>query len=368
MSISLVVAAGGTGGHLIPALAVADAVRARRPDASIAFIGTSKGMEGDLVPAAGYELLVTSMKPFARSVAGLLAVGSIVPATAQARRIVRRRSATVVLGMGGYPSLPVVLAARTLGVPILLHEQNAVPGLANEVGSRVTSNVAVSFPGTVGALRHARLVGLPVRSRLSREQLAAARPEAIASFELDPARGTVLIFGGSLGATSLNRAAIALAERWRDRADVQLLIGTGRAHAETVGAALPDGPLVVRALPYLERMDLAYAAADVVVSRAGASTVHELAICGLPSILVPFPHARRREQDANARLLSDAGAAEIVADAALDGGRLGELLDALMDDPARRERMADAAASVALPDAAEEMASWLFALGEGTHG
>ncbi|HEX9713882.1 MAG TPA: undecaprenyldiphospho-muramoylpentapeptide beta-N-acetylglucosaminyltransferase [Actinomycetota bacterium] len=362
MSASLVIAAGGTGGHLIPAFAVAAAFERRLPDATVAFVGTARGMESRLVPEAGYPLHLTSMRPFTRSAAGVLSAASVLPATVQARRILRRLAADVVLGMGGYPSIPVVLAARTLRLPILLHEQNAVPGLANEVGARVTRHVAVSFPQTVGMLRHATLVGLPVREELRGEQLAGQRDEALAAFELAGDRRTVLIFGGSLGATRLNAAAIALAERWRDRDDVQVLIGTGRAHGDEVAGSVPEGKLLVRVLPYLERMDLAYAAADVVVGRAGASTVHELAVCGLPSILIPFPHARRREQDANARLLVDAGAAEVIADDALDGERLGALLEEILSDDERRARMAESASSVARPRAAQEMAEWLASL------
>lgn len=365
MSVALVIAAGGTGGHLIPALAVADAVRALRPDARIGFVGTARGMERDVVPPAGYDLALTSIRPFSRSLAGVAAAASVLPATLQARRILRRVRARAVLGMGGYPSVPVVLAARLARIPLLVHEQNAVPGLANEIAARLTPYVGVSFPQT--SLPHARLVGVPVRGRIDGADLRARRGEGLDAFGLSADRRTVLAFGGSLGAARLNAAVVALAERWAGRADRQILLATGRAHHAGVVASLPaEAPL--RCVAYLERMDLAYAAADVVVARAGASTVHELALAGLPAVLAPFPHARRREQHENARLLVEAGAATLLEDASLDGERLAAALEPILDDDDRRRTMGQAARRVARPDAARAMAAWLLSLAEGGHG
>lgn len=369
MTVSLVIAAGGTGGHLLPAFAVAAAVARASPGARISFIGARRGLERDLVPAAGYRLDTTSVRPFARGARAGITAWSMLPATVQARGHLRRAHAQAVLGMGGYPSVPAMLAARTLGLPSLIHEQNAVPGMANELAARVTPNIAVSFPQTVGAFRRpARLVGVPVREAIASIDRAARRDEALASFRLAPDRRTVLVFGGSLGASAINRAVAGLAARWAGRDDVQMLVASGRVHADRVREEIPDGKLVVRVEPFIERMELAYAAADVAVCRAGASTVYELAAAGLPSVLVPYPHARRREQDENARLLAEAGAAEVIADGALTGDVLDARLGALLGDTPALARMGAAARSVARPEAAADLAAWLLDIAGARRG
>ena len=366
MTHSVVFAAGGTGGHLVPALAIAAALEKRAPGISISFVGTARELDRTLIPAAGYRTYTTSVAPFSRSARGALAAASMVPATAQARRILRKENASVVVGMGGYPSLPVVAAARTLRVPALIHEANAIPGLANSVAARMTHNIAVSFPETVGMFRgrKPRLVGLPLRDAIIRFDRQALRAEALESFGLRPDLETVLIFGGSLGAARLNEAAIGLAGRWSAREDVQMIVVTGSAHDADVRACIELGKLTVRVLPFVQRMELAYAAADVGVSRAGASTVHELAVVGLPSVLVPLPIARRKEQHANARMLTGVGAAKILEDADATAERLDPVLGGLLADPTARARMSDAARTVARPDAAEAMADWILQLAE----
>lgn len=365
MKGSVVIAAGGTGGHLVPALAIADALRRRDATIRIAFVGTARALDDELVRARGFPAYATTVRPFTRSARGALAPLSVVPAVVQARRALRAERACVVVGMGGYPSLPVVAAARLERIPAVIHEQNAVPGLANEAAALLTRNIAVSFPGAVQAFRSRtpRMIGVPLRDGIARFDRAALRPEAIRTFDLDPARRTVLVFGGSLGAARLNDAAEALARRWTDRADVQVLWVTGAQHAAAIRARI--GVVgSVRIEGYVDRMDLAYAAADVVVSRAGASTVAELAVTGTPAILVPLPIARRREQDANAAALATVGGAIVLSNDDATADRIEMLCDALLGDEARRSRMADAARSIGRPDAADEMARWIIELAE----
>ena len=366
MTHSVVFAAGGTGGHLVPALAIAAALEKRAPGVSISFVSTARELDRTLIPAARYRTYTTSVAPFSRSARGALAAASMVPATVQARRILRKEYASVVVGMGGYPSLPVVAAARTARLPALIHEGNAIPGLANEAAARMTRNIAVSFPETVGLFRgrEPRLVGLPLRDAIVRFDRDALRAEALESFGLAQDLATVLIFGGSLGAARLNEAAIGLAARWNAREDVQMIIVTGSAHDADVRARIEPGKPTVRVLPFVQGMELAYAAADVAVCRAGASTVHELAVVGLPSILIPLPIARRKEQHANARMLTGVGAATVVEDANATAEKLEQVLDGLLADPSARARMSDAAHTVARPDAAESMADWILQLAE----
>lgn len=363
MTLSVVIAAGGTGGHLLPALAIAGEIVAARPGVHVRFAGTAREVEADLLAAAGYPASATCVRPFGRGSKAITGPLSLVPATWQARSILRRAAANVVIGMGGYPSLPVVAAARMAGIPALVHEQNAVPGLANEVAARMTPHIAVSFPAAAAAFRsRARVIGVPLRPEIARLDRTAARAEAMRAFDLDPARRTVLAFGGSLGAARINEAVRALGAAWRDRRDVQILLAAGRQQA---GAAGDRDPGVVRRRPFIERMDLAYAAADVVVARSGASTVAELAATGTPAVLVPLPIARRREQHANAAVLVDAGAAVLVENADLTGARLGEILDDLLASPERLSEMGIAARGHARPNAAREMAAWAIELGEG---
>ncbi|MFN2613683.1 MAG: glycosyltransferase [Actinomycetota bacterium] len=361
--ISVVIAAGGTGGHLVPALAIAEAVERIDPAARISFVGVGRSLEASLLP--GYRTHTTNVKPFRRDLRGVLAPLSLVPATSRARAILREERASVVVGMGGYASVPVVAAARLGGIASVVHEANAVPGLGNEVCALFTSNVAVSFEAAQAAFRRRRprLIGVPLRRSIATLDRDAARADAVRAFDLDPNARTILVLGGSLGAARVNAAVGDLASRWSSRSDVQLLWSTGAAHATTV--TVPSGVLRVRTHPFIERMDLAYAAADVVVARGGASTIAELAAVGLPSVIVPLPIARRKEQHANARALAASGGAVVIEDGDATGERLDDTLGRLFGDRGRLDEMAAGARRVARPHAADEMAEWILALGKG---
>jgi UDP-N-acetylglucosamine--N-acetylmuramyl-(pentapeptide) pyrophosphoryl-undecaprenol N-acetylglucosamine transferase len=361
MSASVVIAAGGTGGHLVPGLAVAAALRRIDPTTSIAFVGTKRELDHALIPAEGYKVYATSVAPFRRDVRALVAGASLVPATWQARSVLRKEHASVVVGMGGYPSVPVVAAARLSKIPAVIHEANAIPGLANEFAARFIRNVAVSFPSTVEQFRGARYVGMPLRDAIVGFDRSALREEALKTFELAADAPTVLVFGGSLGATRLNDLAAGLADRWRDRTDRQMLVVAGGANAAALTERIGGTPRV-RVVPFVTRMELAYAAADIAVCRSGASTVHELAVVGLPAILVPYPAARRLEQHANARMLVDAGAARMIENDHAIPDRIDPLLTDFLTDEAARARMTHAAKAVARPDAADVMARWVLSL------
>jgi UDP-N-acetylglucosamine--N-acetylmuramyl-(pentapeptide) pyrophosphoryl-undecaprenol N-acetylglucosamine transferase len=366
--VRVLIAGGGTAGHVFPALAVAR--RLRELGHAVRFAGTAAGQEARLVPAEGFAFERVEASPFVRKVSPRAASA---PAIAL-RSVVRCRplveAAEVVLGMGGYVSVPVALAALRSRRPLVLHEQNAVPGLANRTLARPARTVALAFAEAASALpRRARTVvtGNPVRDEVlsvssDRERLAK---EAARDLELDPSLRTVLVFGGSQGALHLNRAAVgAIARLARD--DVQLLLLTGPAHADAVRSSIGERPrLPARVLPFLDRMELAYAVAEIVVSRAGATTVAELAACGIPSVLVPYPYATGRHQEANARALRRAGAATILLDDELNGPVLAERLDALLEEPATLEAMAARARAWSRPDAAEALAEIVLEAGGG---
>ena len=366
---SVVIAAGGTGGHIYPGLALAQAVLERAPEARIAFVGTARGLEGELIPKAGYPLHLVDMVPFAGRARLLLPV-ALVRATAQSRALLRRLEADVAVGMGGYTSIPLVAGARFAGVPSLIHESGAIPGRANLLAARFTGNVATAFAEAESAFPRSatvRTVGMPLSPGLARFDRQALRPAARAAFDLPEGCRFLLVNGGSQGAASLNRLALGLADRWRDRDDIRILLKAGARQHEAVAAELAGHPgrERIELTRFIERMDHAYAAADMAVCRAGAGTVAELAVVGLPSVLVPYPHAPLDHQTLNARVLTAVGGALLVADHEATPDVVGPLLEDRLDDPDAHGRMRTGLAAVAHPCAAEELAEWALSLVRG---
>ncbi|WP_328925220.1 UDP-N-acetylglucosamine--N-acetylmuramyl-(pentapeptide) pyrophosphoryl-undecaprenol N-acetylglucosamine transferase [Streptomyces sp. NBC_00190] len=355
-ALSVVIGAGGTGGHIYPGLALAEALRAAVPGAVVSFIGTERGLETELIPGAGHRLHTVDMIPFdpALGAKRYLLPAALLRSAHQARSVIRAQGAHVVVGMGGYPSAPAVLGARLAGLPAVIHESNAVPGRANRFAARLTPHVAVAFDRSrrhlAGGAR-ALTTGMPISAalaglaELSGPDRSALRAEARRALGVPGGRRLVVFNGGSLGAVRLTRAATGLAGLWQHRGDVQLLVKTGPAAlADTVAElAASGGHRVALALPYLDRMDLVYAAADLVVCRAGSATVAELAATGVPSVLVPYPYAPGDHQTHNARVLSDTGAGLLLPDAETTAERLAGLIGPLLADPARLPTMAGAA-------------------------
>jgi UDP-N-acetylglucosamine--N-acetylmuramyl-(pentapeptide) pyrophosphoryl-undecaprenol N-acetylglucosamine transferase len=344
---------------VFPALAVARHLR--ELGHAVRFAGTAAGQEARLVPAEGFDFVEVQASPFVRKVSVRTATAPVVAVRSVGRCRSMVGAVDVVLGMGGYVSVPVALAAVRSRRPLVLHEQNAVPGLANRMLARPARTVALAFAEAGRALpRRVRTVvtGNPVREeilcvRTEHERLAK---EAAVELELDPSLRTVVVFGGSQGALHLNRAFVEAIPRLA-RDDVQLLLLAGNAHADAIRSAIGDAPRVpVRVLPFLARMELAYAAADLVVCRAGATTVAEVAACGIPSVLVPYPYATGGHQEANARALHRAGAARVLLDDALDGPVLAERVDALLEDAGALKAMRTRALAWSRPDAAAALA------------
>ena len=348
----ILLAGGGTAGHTSPLLATADALRRLDPAVEITALGTPRGIEGRVVPAAGYPLEMIPPVPLPRKPsADLLRVpGRLRGAVKGALEVVDRVRPDVVVGFGGYVSVPAYLAARRRHVPIVVHEGNALPGLANKLGARFTTHVATSFPGT--PLRHAAYVGLPIRRMISTLDRSALRAEARRELGLDPDRPTLLVTGGSQGARRLNQA-VSGAEAGFAAAGVQVLHVVGPKGEASVTRSAGQPPYVV--LPYVDRMDLAYAAADLVVCRAGANTVTEVAAVGLPAVFVPLPIGNG-EQELNARPVVDAGGGLLVQDAALTPEWVTATVPALAGDPERLAAMSAAASGLIPRDADEQLA------------
>jgi UDP-N-acetylglucosamine--N-acetylmuramyl-(pentapeptide) pyrophosphoryl-undecaprenol N-acetylglucosamine transferase len=270
--------------------------------------------------------------------------------------------------MGGYVTLPVAAAARMAGVPVVLHESNAVPGLANRLAARFASRVGVGVAAAIEAFPPGKavLVGNPVRPELARLDRASLGAEALASFGLEPRRRTLFVFGGSQGARRINQALVAATAHWPEPGGMQVLHACGRRDEADVRAAWRAADpssrgLLVQVLAFVDRMDLAYAAADLAVTRSGAMTMAELTAVGMPAVLVPLPHAAAGHQTANARAAADAGGAVVIDDASLDGPTLAATAAPLLADPGELARMGKAMLGLARPRAAEELAELVLA-------
>lgn len=356
-----VIAGGGTAGHVIPGLAVAHALVARGHEpSSIHWVGGRRGVEATAVADAGFE---TTLLP-GRGVQRRLTVENVEAAWGLGRsllcavRLLRARRPAVVLTMGGWASASCALAAGALGVPVVVAEQNAVPGVANRLAARFARASAVPFPGT--RLPRAVFTGNPVRAEiLAVDRGPAGRAAARARLGIPGRRRVVAVFGGSLGALRLNDAVLGALGAWAGRHDLALRHVVGERDWPSVierSPQLPAGGLFYQPVSYDERRELSLAAADLVVSRAGGNTVAELAAVGLGSVLVPLPGAPGDHQTANARYLAELGAAVVVPDADLTSARLVSEVEGLLDAPMRLASMADAARANSRRDAAEAVA------------
>lgn len=320
-------AGGGTAGHVNPLLATADRLRERERDAEVLVLGTAEGLEARLVPARGYELVEIPRLPFPRRPnADALRFPSRWRASVERTRgILRDRGVDAVVGFGGYAAAPAYTAAHKERLPLVIHEANARPGIANRLGARYTPHVGTVFPGT--RIRNGRVVGLPLRREIETLDRFATRPEALAAFGLEPGRPTLLVTGGSLGARRLNEGVAQ---------GIEAILGAGWQVLHISGDRSPvsdPGLAGYRILTYCDRMELALAAADLAISRAGSATVSELAALGIPAVFVPYA-VGNGEQALNARESVDAGGAVLVPDASFDEAWVQGPLVRLLEDPA----------------------------------
>jgi UDP-N-acetylglucosamine--N-acetylmuramyl-(pentapeptide) pyrophosphoryl-undecaprenol N-acetylglucosamine transferase len=349
-----VVAGGGTGGHVYPGVALAkELVRRGHEATSVHFVGARRGVEAKSQALAGFAVTLLPGRGLVRqlSVKGVArnlgALAGACAATAKAIALFSRWRPAVVVSFGGYASLPCVAAAALHRVPVVVVDLDAVPGLVNRWAARLPGSSVYS--------------GVPVRPEMAQvDRTPSARRRAKERLGLPAEAVVVAVSGGSLGSARLNQAAVRLAELWADRQGVAVYHVVGQRDWEGFVQRSPRAPkagaLCYRAVPYQEDMPSLYSAADVAVQRAGASSVAELALAGVPSVLVPLPGAPGGHQEANARAMAEAGAAVVVADSELDGERLAKELEAVLADPVRLEAMAAAAKSLARPNASQELA------------
>lgn len=357
--VRVLIAGGGTGGHLYPGIAVARAVLEIAPASAVSFVGTAAGIEARIVPREGFELdTIRSAGLKGKSLPALVRGVSLLPVSAlDAWRVIGRRRPDVVVGVGGYSSGPVVLLAALRGLRTMVLEQNAVPGLSNRWLARVVDAAAVTYAESLRWFPRGGFVsGNPVRAGFFRR-----------SEDGGSGGRRVLVFGGSQGATAINDALIAAAARLAQAMPpVVLTHQTGERDLERVRAAYAGVGFAARVEPFLHEMEREMAEADLVVSRAGATTLAELTASGRPSLLVPLPTATDDHQRKNAEALARAGAAEVIEQKDLTGEALASRIVALLDDEPRLARMREAARAAAHPDAARVIAERVVALGSGS--
>lgn len=358
----VMIAGGGTGGHISPGIAVADALERARPGIEVFFMGRRGSIEERLVGRSGRDFVAVPSMGLRRSadIRNLAMPFVVTGGYCRALGVLAARKPAVAVGTGGFVSMPPMLAARTLAIPVVLQEQNSYPGLATRALSRGAAVVHTSFEETEGHLLHARdvrLSGNPVRSEFE----STDRDSARARLGLGADASVVLFVGGSRGARRINEAVSAAARRLAG-AGLTLIVQTGSDDVSSVRSALGEAGVAAIVEPFFDDMATAYAASDLVVSRSGATAIAEIEIVGRPSLLVPYPFATEGHQMKNARAVEAAGAAVVVPDDELTGERLAGEVERLLEDAARLALMAQRARTLARPDAAEQVAESVLAL------
>lgn len=353
-TMRVIISGGGTGGHIFPAIAIADAIRRRMPAAEILFIGANGRMEMERVPRAGYPIEGLDVSALQRSfsLSNLSFPFKLLKSLRRAKQILKQFNPDFVVGVGGFASGPTLLAANSLGIPIFIQEQNSYPGITNRVLGKKAKAVFVAYDvmDTWFPADRIFMTGNPLRSQMSN---AVSRTEALSHFNLDESRTTILVVGGSQGALGINRGLSAKLEMLRD-SSLQMIWQTGKGYLDTATALVKEKGLetIVRPVAFIERMDMAYAAADVVVSRSGAMSISELAIVQKPVIFVPLPTAAEDHQTKNAQRLVDKEAALLVPNAETEALLMPALLK-LASDPQRQAAMKTNISTFAAPDAAD---------------
>ncbi|MBI4535483.1 MAG: undecaprenyldiphospho-muramoylpentapeptide beta-N-acetylglucosaminyltransferase [Ignavibacteriae bacterium] len=360
-SLKILFAGGGTGGHLFPGIAIADEIRTARPNAEILFAGTKDRIEARVVPERGYEFMPIWISGFKRkSVLGnILLPLKVMVAVLQSYRMIRKFNPDVVVGTGGYVCGPVVFAASLRGVPTLIQEQNSFPGITTRLLASRVDEVHVTFSATQRYLKrtdNVKVSGNPTRSALG----TVTRSESTGYFHLDATLKTLLVFGGSLGASSINSAVERVIDRLK-ALSLQIIWQTGEADYERLRSHESQQ---IKIYKFIDRMENAYAACDLALCRAGATTVAELMRAAVPAVLVPYPFAAADHQTENARSLVENGAAVLVKDNQLNALLL-PTLSQLLDDPSRLKAMSERAHSLARPDAAATLARAVLRLAKG---
>lgn len=360
MGHRVIISGGGTGGHIFPAIAIANALRRIEPDIEILFVGANGRMEMERVPEAGYEIIGLDIQGIDRSslLKNLTLPFKMVDSLIRARKIIREFEADVAVGVGGFASGPLLMAANNMGLPTLIQEQNSYAGLTNKSLGKKAKKICVAYEGMDKFFPAEKVIltGNPIR----RDSVAieGKREFALQIFGLQPHKKTILIIGGSLGAKQMNGYVLDVVHELAEKDDVQFIWQTGKTYYEDMQEILDVSrviPANVKAVPFLERMDLAYAAADLIISRAGAGTISELCVVGKPVILVPSPNVAEDHQTKNAQALVAKNAAVMISEADARGTMMYVALE-LLSDEAKCASLSAEIKKMAMPDADEVIA------------
>lgn len=354
--LKILISGGGTGGHIFPALSIAGALRRKHPDCEILFVGAQNRMEMERVPAAGYKIVGLPVCGFNRRnpLANIRVLWLLAKSMLTARKVLRDFSPDIAVGVGGYASGPMLKQAQKHGIPTLIQEQNSYAGVTNKLLAKKATAICTAYPGMERFFpaHKITLTGNPVRQAIT--ECNASRQEARRQLGLPDDKPLLLVVGGSLGARTVNQSVEAALPLWHEK-DIYTLWQTGRLYADRcadVAARFPDS---VKATPFIDRMDLAYRAADLVVSRAGAGTISELQLLGKPAVLVPSPNVAEDHQRRNAEALASRNAAVMVLDADAPT-QLAQTVAELITDSSRLKSLGEAAAAMALPRSDEKIA------------
>lgn len=354
--MKILITGGGTGGHLFPGLAIAKGFKGRNSRADIYFVGTDRGIESKILPKEGYPLKTIRIEPLAghRILKILLSLSRFPLALLDSLRILKEINPDIVIGLGGYSSGPIVIIASLKGIPTLILEQNSIPGLTNRILSRFVDAIAINFKSSKDFFpdRKTYLTGNPIREEIT----SRGKEEGLKAFGFDEEHFTILVFGGSAGAHRINKAmteAIVYLDDLKDK--IQIIHQTGDKDYNDINEFYKSRGFKAVVLPFIDRMADAYAAADLVVSRAGAGTISEITACGKPSILIPYPYAAKNHQELNAKVLLDAGAAGLILDKELDGKRLASEIRFLIEDPERIWQMGKESKRLGISDGARKV-------------
>lgn len=364
-----IISGGGTGGHIFPALSIAEGLKARLPAAEILFVGALGKMEMEKVPAAGFPIVGLPVAGFHRGEIwrNLLFIPKLIASLWKARSVVKNFKPDCAIGVGGYASGPVLKMSARMGIPTVLQEQNSYAGVTNKLLGKKANKICVAYPEMERFFPKEKIVftGNPVRKGL--EGIAGKREEALRFFGLDSSLPVILVVGGSLGARSLNRGIRGKLDLIRST-DVQLLWQTGKIYYQELREELEAHPAAnVHLLEFIQRMDLAYAAADLVVSRAGAGTISELCVLGMPTLLVPSPNVAEDHQTANARALADRGAALMIKDAEVNERLVEEAL-LLVKDSQRLSKFSEKILEMGTPNATKDIVEVIVSLIQAKNG
>ena len=362
----IIVSGGGTGGHIYPAVTIANQIKEKQPDAEIIFVGTREGLECEIVPRYGYPIEFIEVAGFQRklSLDTIKSAFKLLAGLIDALKLIRKIKPDLVVGTGGYVCGPVLFLAALQGIPTCIQEQNAMPGVTNKILAHFVKKVFLGYQEAgkyFGGNSDKIFTGNPIR----KEILEVSRATAIEKFKLDPAKKTILVSGGSRGARSINDAMALVETSLAGRSDVQVIHITGETGYEKFIGQVEKKVLMsdnIKVFRYMHDMPLALAAADLAIFRSGAIGLAELMARGIPSILVPYPYATANHQEHNARAVEGAGAAVVILDKELTGEILLKQIESLLADESKLQKMKDAAKALGRPEAAEDIARKVLAL------